>query len=98
MARETGHAVRTSQEPRTAWLSRKGCACEDSFGNEHSTLCTLHTDLWFSPGLGEERVEPLRLVKVSHFRFRELVLGEPPGAQGRGAWLALRSRKQDPKD
>lgn len=65
MARDNDHAVRTSQKPRTAWLNRKGCAYEEGLGNEQSSLCTLHTDLWFSSGLREERVEPLLLVKVS---------------------------------
>lgn len=71
MARENGHAVSTSQKPRTAWLGRKRDVPVRMALAMSSSLCTLHTDLWFRPGLGEERVEPHRLVKVSHFRFRE---------------------------
>lgn len=97
VARENGHAARTSQKPRRAWLSGKGCAYEEDLGHERSSLCTLHTDLWLSLEAERRRVEPLCLVKSPHFRFRELVLGEPPGALG-GAWLALRPRRKAPED
>lgn len=64
MARENGHAARTSQKPRSAWLSGKGRAYEEDLGHERSSLCTLHTDLWLSPEAERRRVEPLCLVKV----------------------------------
>lgn len=98
MVTDNGHAVRTSQKPRTAWLSRKGCAYEECFGNEHSSLCTLHTDLWFSSGLREERVEPLLLVKVPHFRFRELVWGEGDLLGAGWSMASPEERRKGPKD
>lgn len=96
MARESGQAVRTSQKPRTAWLSRKGCAYEQDLGSEHSSLCTLHTDLWFIPRLREERVEPLLLTKVPTSDSGSS-FGGASGTLG-GAWLALRSQRKGPKD
>lgn len=96
MARENGQAVRTSQKPRTAWLSRKGCAYEQDLGSEHSSLCTLHTDLWLIPRLREERVEPLLLAKVP--------TSDSGGSLAGGFWdsgwsmVSLRSRRKGPKD
>lgn len=55
MTRENGSTVRAPQKPRTARLSRKGCALEEGLGKVHSFL--VYSGL--AQGLKEGRADPL---------------------------------------